>query len=130
MVNYRAGHPGRLWRVIDWNTASALTTGGGTLVLAVATYASVRSANRAARAAERSLLAELRPLLVQSSAQDPPQRVGFAGGTAMTVAGGEAAIELIDGRIYVVISLRNVGSGIAVVHGGYVRTEVVGARPD
>jgi len=49
--------------VIDSVTVSALATAGGTLVLAVATFASVRSANRAARAAERSLLAGLRPLL-------------------------------------------------------------------
>jgi hypothetical protein len=43
--------------VSKWNTVSSLATGVGTLVLAVATFASVRSANRAARAAERSLLA-------------------------------------------------------------------------
>jgi hypothetical protein len=43
--------------VSNWNTVSSLATGVGTLVLAVATFASVRSANRAARAAERSLLA-------------------------------------------------------------------------
>ena len=39
----------------DWTTVSSLATGVGTLVLAVATFASVRSANRAAHAAERSL---------------------------------------------------------------------------
>jgi hypothetical protein len=32
----------------DWVTISALATAGGTLILAVATFASVRSANRAA----------------------------------------------------------------------------------
>ncbi|MEY2476019.1 MAG: hypothetical protein QOG87_1334 [Actinomycetota bacterium] len=50
----------------DWATISSLATAGGTLVLAVATYASTRSANRAARVAERALLAGLRPVLVQS----------------------------------------------------------------
>jgi hypothetical protein len=50
--------------VADWVTISALSTAGGTLVLAGATFASVRSANRAARVAERSLLAGLRPVLV------------------------------------------------------------------
>ena len=35
----------------DWTTVSSLTTGAGTLVLAVATFAAVRSANRAARVA-------------------------------------------------------------------------------
>ena len=33
----------------DWVTISALATAVGTLVLALATFASVRSANRAAR---------------------------------------------------------------------------------
>jgi hypothetical protein len=31
----------------DWTTISSLATAGGTLVLALATFASVRSANRA-----------------------------------------------------------------------------------
>ena len=48
----------------DWATISALATAGGTLVLAVATFASVRSGNRAARLAERSLELGLRPLLM------------------------------------------------------------------
>ena len=37
----------------DWVTISSLATAGGTLVLAVATFSSVRSANRSARVAER-----------------------------------------------------------------------------
>ncbi len=60
--------------MIDWVTVSALATADGTLVLAVATFASLRSANRAARAAERSLLAGLRPLLMPSRLQDPRDR--------------------------------------------------------
>jgi hypothetical protein len=59
---------------MDWTTISSLATAAGTLVLGVATFASVRSANRAARAAEGSLLAGLRPLLVPSRLQDPPRR--------------------------------------------------------
>jgi hypothetical protein len=38
--------------VADWTTIAALATAGGTLILAVSTFASVRSANRAVRAAE------------------------------------------------------------------------------
>ena len=37
----------------DWVTISSLATAGGTLVLAVATFSSVRSANRSARVAEQ-----------------------------------------------------------------------------
>ena len=50
---------------------SALTTGDGTLIFASATFASVRPADRAARAAERSLLSGLRPLLMASRSEDP-----------------------------------------------------------
>ena len=50
----------------DWASIASLATAAGTLVLAVATFAAVRSANRAARAAEQSLLVGLRPLLVPS----------------------------------------------------------------
>ena len=41
---------------MDWVTISALATAGGALALAAATYGSVRSANRAARVAERTLM--------------------------------------------------------------------------
>jgi len=40
--------------VTDWANAASLATAGGTLVLAVATFASIRSANRSARMAERA----------------------------------------------------------------------------
>jgi hypothetical protein len=33
---------------VEWGTIASLATAGGTLVLAVSTFASVRSANRAA----------------------------------------------------------------------------------
>jgi len=69
--------------VADWVTISALATAGGTLVLAGTTYASVRSANRAARVAEMSLLAGLRPLLIQSSDADPPQLYELTTETSM-----------------------------------------------
>ena len=59
----------------DWVTISALATAGGTLALAAATFGSVRSANRAARVAEESLLAGIRPLLVSSRVDDPSQKI-------------------------------------------------------
>lgn len=59
----------------DWSTISALATGGGTLVLALATFASVRSSNRTARIAEQSLLIGVRPLLMPSRLEDAPFRV-------------------------------------------------------
>jgi hypothetical protein len=106
--------------VADWVTISALATAGGTLVLAGTTYASVRSANRAARVAEASLLAGLRPLLVPSSDDDPPVHAPFAEGLSLAVPGGGAAVAFADGRLFLAVSLRNVGPGIGVLHGGYV----------
>jgi hypothetical protein len=103
--------------VADWVVISSLATAGGTLALAGTTYASVRSANRAARAAEVSMLAQLRPLLLPSSSDDPPQRVPFMDEISVTAPGGGAGVAVVDGRVYMGLSLRNVGTGIAVLHG-------------
>jgi hypothetical protein len=105
-------------------TASSLATALGTLVLAVATFASVRSANRAARAAERSLLAGLRPVLVTSRFDDPPQKIGFADARWFRVDGGSALAEATDEAVYHGIPIRNVGSGIGVLHGWHLYPEL------
>ena len=61
----------------DWVTISSLATAGGTLVLAAATFASVRSANRSARVAERALLVGLRPVFTPTREEDPGEEVFF-----------------------------------------------------
>jgi hypothetical protein len=101
----------------NWVMISALTTGGGTLVLASATFASVRSANRSSRAAERSLLSQLRPLLMASRTDDPMLKVGFADNHFVELPGGSATAEVTDGAIYLTMSVRNVGNGMAILHG-------------
>jgi hypothetical protein len=101
----------------DWVTISALATAGGTLVLAMATFASVRSANRAARAAERSLLAGLRPLLLPSRPEDPAQKVTFVEGRHLVAPGGVGVAECTGDAVYLAATLRNVGTGIGVLHG-------------
>src|ERR1700685_3015806 len=101
----------------NWVMISAITTGGGTLVLAGATFASVRSANRASRAAEQSLLSGLRPLLMTSKAQDPALKVGFADNHFVELPGGSATAEATDSAIYLTMSVRNVGNGMAILHG-------------
>ena len=98
-------------------TISSLATAGGTLVLAGATFSAVRSSNRSARVAERSLMAGLRPLLMPSRPDDPPQKVGFADDRWLRVPGGGGAAEIADGAVYLAMSVRNAGSGIAVLHG-------------
>jgi hypothetical protein len=102
---------------VDWASVAQLATAGGTLVLAVATFAAVRSANRAARTAEHSLLAGLRPLFVPSRFQDDPQKVMFQDGKVLRVPGGCAEVVSENDVIYLAASLRNVGSGIGIVLG-------------
>ena len=107
----------------DWATISSMATAGATLVLAVGTFASVRSANQAARTAERALLAGLRPVLVPSRLEDPPDKIAWANNHWTRLTGGRASIELVDGHIYLAMSLRNVGSGIAVLQGWHPALE-------
>ena len=102
---------------MNWETASALATAGGTLVLALATFAAVRSGNRSARAAERSLLAGLRPLLLASRPQDVEQKVGFADQHFVHLPGSSGTAEATEEAVYLTISLRNVGPGVAVLDG-------------
>jgi hypothetical protein len=105
---------------VDWTAASSLATAAGTLVLAVATFAAVRSANRSARASERALLAGIRPVLVSSRFDDAEQKVGFMDDRYFRVGGGRASVEITDDAIYLVMSIRNVGSGIAVLDRWFV----------
>jgi hypothetical protein len=111
--------------VADWTTISSLATASGTLVLAVATFAAVRSANRSAKATERALLVGIRPVLMASRLQDPPEKVGFQDGHWIKIDGGHAAAEVTDGVIYLAIALRNAGTGMAVLD----RWDFYGDRP-
>jgi hypothetical protein len=104
-----------LW--IGWVTVSSLATAAGTLVLSLATFAAVRSSNRSARVAEAALQEQRRPLLAPSRLEDPKQKIMFLEGNWVSAPGGRAALEIHDGAVYLAISLRNVGSGIAVCQG-------------
>jgi hypothetical protein len=105
----------------DITTIAELGTAGGTLILAVATFGSVRSANRAARVAERSLQLGLRPLIVQSRPEDPPEPAMFGTGKVLMPGNGLASIEREeDGLIYMAVPLRNVGAGMAILHGWHI----------
>jgi hypothetical protein len=102
---------------MDWATAASLATALGTLVLAVSTFAAVRSANRSSRLTERSLLAGLRPVLAPTRFGDPPEKIGFADGHWVKAEGGRGVAEFTDNVIYLAIAVRNVGNGLAVLHG-------------
>jgi hypothetical protein len=100
-------------------TIASLTTAAGTLVLAVATFAATRSANRSSRLAEQSLLAGLQPILVGARLDDTRQKINFQDQHWVLVEGALAAAEESDddGVIYLVLPLRNAGSGVAVLQG-------------
>ena len=105
----------------NWDTVASLATAAGTLVLAVATFSAVRSGNRTARAAERSLQVGLRPLLIQSRRDDPAQKIMFGDEHWASVPGGVMVGEVRgeDGNetVYLAMSLHNAGQGVAVIHG-------------
>lgn len=113
---------------IEWATVSSLATGAGTLVLAVATFASVRSANRSARVAEVALQEQRRPVLAQSRLDDPLQKIMFVERKWVHAGGSRGVAEYENGVIYMAISLRNAGSGIAVCQGWTARGGFITSR--
>jgi hypothetical protein len=112
----------------DWATISSLVTGAGTMVLAVATFAAVRSSNRAARIAEAALQEQRRPVLAPSRLEDPVQKLMFVEGHWVRAAGGQAVAEHIDGNVYLAVSLRNVGTGLGVCQAWTVRPSLATSR--
>jgi hypothetical protein len=113
--------------VADWATISSLATAGGTLVLAVATFAAVRSGNRSAAVTERMLLASMRPVLAPSRFEDPVEKVGFMDEVWLKVPGGGGAVQVTDDAIYLAIALRNVGTGLAVLDRWDIQERRVGS---
>lgn len=109
----------------DWATISSLATAGGTLVLAIATFSAVRSSNRSARVAERALLAGMRPVLVGSRLDDPVEKVPFVEQRWFRVTGGHGLAHHENGVIYLMMGVRNVGTGLAVLRGWQVRPGLV-----
>jgi len=116
--------------MVDWGTLANVATAVGTTVLAIATFSSTRSANAAARSAERGLLDGLRPILVPTRWNDPVEKVRFADGRWLVVHGGRAKLEVTDEAVYLVISLRNVGRGVCVMHGWDVLADPLGPHRD
>ena len=61
----------------------------------------------------------MRPLLVPSLADDPVQKVLWGDRHAARLNGGRAIVELANDVIYLAIGVRNLGAGIALLHGWY-----------
>ncbi|HTU36475.1 MAG TPA: hypothetical protein VMF35_00575 [Acidimicrobiales bacterium] len=127
-----------MWQLagLDWATTATLATAFGTLVLAVATFAAVRSANRATRISEAAYSVTLRPVLVTSRPEDTAQKVRWMDDHWVRLEGGQGTVEFVDGRLYFSISLRNVGAGLAVPFGWHAHDgtptldEYTHAEPD
>jgi hypothetical protein len=62
-------------------------------------------------------MAGLRPLLIASRMDEPVQKIMWADRHWAKVPGGCASVEIVDDNIYLAMSLRNVGTGMAVLHG-------------
>jgi hypothetical protein len=104
----------------DTGTIASLATAAGTLILAVATFSATRSANRAARVSEQALKVGLRPVLFNARPQDPPQKVGYVDDHWLVLRDGLAAAQESAQSIYVALPLRNVATGLAVLHGWHL----------
>ena len=110
----------------DAAAIASIVSAGGTLVLAVATFAAVRSANTAARTAELSLMAGLRPLLTASRTTDPPMKLVWSDSHFVRLDGGRAYVNKTEDVIYLALGVRNAGTGMAIVHGWDPRERVFG----
>ena len=78
----------------NWATVASLATAFGTLILAIATFSAVKSANLTAKVAQQSLLVGLRPVLMVSRRDDPTQKVNFGDKKWVEFPGGGAAGEV------------------------------------
>ncbi len=99
----------------DAATIASLATAGGTLVLAIATFASTRSSNRSARIAERALDLNLRPVLIPAHEWDDAERVTFGDREIVQLRGGFASVEVRGDNLYFAAQLRNIGGGLGVL---------------
>src|SRR4029450_532077 len=116
-----AGEEGsEMW---DWSTAASLATALGTLVLALATFVAVRAANGAARVAEYSMQIGIRPLLMPSRLTDTEQKIMWGDEHWARLSGAGAVAEIVDDNVYLAMSVRNSGSGAAVIHGWHLVRE-------
>ena len=106
-----------------WATWAEVGTALGTLVLAGATFSSVRSSSRTARIAERALLASQRPVLGPSGPDDPSAQVQFADGMVFSLPPGQPLVERSAETIYLAIPLCNLGAGIAVLRAYHLQAD-------
>lgn len=113
--------------MVDWTVVASLATAVGTLALAASTFVAVRSANRSARLTEYAMQVGIRPLLVPSRLEDATQKIMWVDEHRVALPGAGATCEVVDGNIYLAMSLRNAAQGIAVIHGWHLRLDPLGS---
>lgn len=99
----------------DWITIASLATAAATFALALATFLSVRSANRSVRLNERILNASSIPILMPSRFEDHAQKIRYADEVWAPVKGGHGYARVNNDVIYLAMSLRNAGQGLAII---------------
>jgi hypothetical protein len=109
--------------VTAWATWAEVGTAVGTIVLAGATFSSVRASSRMSRIAERALLASQRPVLAPSGPDDPATQVQFADGQVFPLAAGRPLAERLGATIYLAVPLCNLGAGIAVLRAYHLQAD-------
>jgi len=92
-------------------TISALATAGGTLVLALATFASVRSANAPRGSPSARYWSACVRSCCRRSSTTRRRRSAFVDDKWFLAGGGRGIAEADESAIYLAIPLRNVGSG-------------------
>jgi hypothetical protein len=65
----------------------------------------------------------IRPLLMPSRLDDAAQKIRWGDDHRASLPGSGAHIQIVDGNVYLAMSVRNAGSGIAVLHGWHLRLE-------
>ncbi len=61
--------------------------------------------------------AGMRPVLMHSRLTDPGQKFVFGDGIWVSVPGGAAAVQATADVVYLAVSVRNCGTGMAILHG-------------
>ena len=114
---------------MNWIAIASMGTAVATLILAIATFLGAL-VEPDARAAEQSLAAQLWPLPRQQRPEDPEQKIVFRDGHKLVVGGGRATVEATDDAVYFLISVRNVGPGLAVLDQWWFGDHrMIGAEP-
>jgi hypothetical protein len=70
----------------------------------------------------------MRPVLMPNRPDDPEQKILFIDDVKVVTPGGRAATRVTSDAVYLTLGLRNVGTGIAVLHAWWLSTGQIRER--